>query len=154
MDIQCTDKKTFELIKGSQKLGKLTYESLFSFKAHLQVENNTYKIAPKGLFSTQISVSQNDTEIASMKITFHGGIALTFANGKEFILKAKGVFHANYILEDENQQQLLVLHPDFKWTKLSYNYSVSYDQPQDPLLVLLTTYAANYYIAVMSSSIY
>lgn len=155
MNIQCVNTKTFELVENSQQLGYLTYESLFSFKAQVEVGSDKYHITPKGIFGTEISVKRNnDSEVAHMKMTFHGGIVIAFQNGKEFILKSVGTFNVKYILEDENQQQLIVLHPDFKWTKLSYNYRVSYDQPQEPLLVILATYAANYYIAVMSSSIH
>src|SRR5690554_5943050 len=111
MNIKCTDKKTFELVEGSQQLGHLTYKSLFSFKAQVQVGDDKYDISPKGLFGTEISVTQNNTEVALMKMTFHGGIVIAFQDGKEFILKSVGTFNVKYILEDENQQQILVLHP-------------------------------------------
>ena len=34
MKIHCIDKKTFELTDSSKKLGHITYDSLFSFKAN------------------------------------------------------------------------------------------------------------------------
>jgi hypothetical protein len=46
MKIQCTDKKTFELTDGSEKLGRITYEGLFSYKASAIVGNDNYKIRP------------------------------------------------------------------------------------------------------------
>src|SRR5690606_12857432 len=109
MNIQCTNSKTFELIESSQQLGHLIYKSLFSFKAHVEVGSDKYDIIPKGIFGTEISVTQNDTEVALMKMTFHGGIVIAFQNGKEFILKSVGTFNVKYVLEDENQQQLIIL---------------------------------------------
>jgi hypothetical protein len=151
MEIQCTDKKTFELIDSSTKLGHLTYDGLFSFKADATVANDNYKITPNGIFSTTISVTKNGTEVASLKMNWKGHIIISFQEGQEFILKATGIFGNKYVLEDKDQQKLMLLHPDFNWAKFSYNYSISYDnKPQDVLMVLLAAYAANYYIAAMS----
>ena len=155
MKIQCTDNKTFELTDSSEKLGHLTYDGLFSFKATAIVGNDNYKITPKGIFSTTISVTKNGTEVASMQMNWKGYIIISFQNGQEFILKATGTFLNKYVLEDQDKQKLMLLNPDFNWAKFSYNYSISYDnKPQDILLVLLATYAANYYITAMSSSGY
>ncbi|MGV3586679.1 MAG: hypothetical protein ACO1OF_06740 [Adhaeribacter sp.] len=155
MEIKCTNNKTFELTDNSEKLGHLTYDSLFSFKANAIVGNDNFKITPKGIFSTTISVSNNSTEVASMQMNWKGNIIISFQTGQEFILKATGTFLNKYVLEDKEGQRLMLLNPDFNWAKFSYNYSISYDhKPQDILLVLLATYAANYYIAAMSSSVY
>ena len=155
MKIQCTDKKTFELSDDSQKLGHITYDGLFSFKANAVVGNTHYKIIPKGIFSTIISVTKDDREVASLQMNWKGHIIISFQTGEEFILKATGTFHNKYVLEDRHQQKLILLDPDFNWSKFSYNYTLSYDnKPKDILLVLLTTYAANYYIGVMSAAMY
>jgi len=155
MEIKCTNNKTFELTDNSEKLGSLAYDSLFSFKANAIVGNDNFKITPKGIFSTTISVSNNGTEVASMQMNWKGNIIISFQTGQEFILKATGTFLNKYVLEDKDGQRLMLLNPDFNWAKFSYNYSISYDnKPQDILLVLLATYAANYYIAAMSSSVY
>lgn len=154
MEIKCTDNKTFELTDNSEKLGQLTYESLFSYKANAIVGNDHYEITPKGIFSTSISVTKNGAEIANMQMNWKGNIIISFQNGPEFILKASGFFLNNYILEDQNQQKLMLLNPDFNWSTFNYNYTISYEnKPQDLLLVLLATYSANYYIATMSSAV-
>ena len=151
MKIQCTDKKTFELTDDSQRLGHIAYDGLFSFKANAIVGNDYYRITPIGIFNTTISVMKNETEVANMKMNWKGNIIISLQNGQEFILKATGTFLNKYVLEDKDQQKLMLLNPDFNWAKFSYNYSISYDnKPQDILLVLLATYSANYYIAAMS----
>ena len=156
MKIQCIDRKTFELTDSSKKLGHIIYDSLFSSKANAIVGNDTYKITPIGIFNTTISVTKNDKEVASLKKkNWKGHIIISFQKGQEFILKATGTFLTKYVLEDQDQQKVMLLNPDFNWAKFSFNYSISYaKKPQDILLVLLATYAANYCIAAMSSTVY
>jgi hypothetical protein len=153
MKIQCTDTKTFELIDGSEKLGQINYDSLFSYKAHIIIGNDEYNITPIGFFSTTNSVTKNGNEVANMQMNWKGHIILSFANGQEFILKPTGTFLNKYVIEDKGQQKIMLLDPDFNWSKFSYNYNISYDhKPQDVLLVLLATYSANYYLSMMSGT--
>jgi hypothetical protein len=152
MRIQCTNKKTFELTDGSENLGQITYDGLFSFEADAIVGNDHYRITSKGIFSTTMSVTKNGTEVANMKMNWKGNIIISFQNGQDFILKATGTFLNKYVLEDKDHQKLMLFNPDFNWAKFSYNYSISYDnRPQDILLVLLAAYSANYYIAAMAA---
>lgn len=153
MNIQCTDKKTFELSDGSQKLGQLTYDGIFSLKARATVGEEHYQIIPKGIFNTTISVIQKDMEVARLQMNWKGHITFSFPKGEEFILKTTGTFRNKYVLEDQHQQKLMLLDPDFNWAKFSYNYSITYDhKPQNALLVLLAAYAANYYMAAVSGT--
>ena len=159
MRVQCTDSQTFELSDGPKQLGHLTYEGLFSSKANAivgddaYVGNDDYMITPKGIFNTTIAVTKDKMEVASMQMNWKGNIIISFQDGQEYILKATGTFRNKYVLENKHQENLMLLEPDFNWTKFTYNYTIAYDQkPQDVLLVLLATYAANYYITMMSSS--
>jgi hypothetical protein len=150
MKVKCNNTKTFELTESSERLGILRYDSLFSYKATAIVSNDDYEIIPKGIFSTHMSVEKSGREVASMKMNWKGNITISFQDGHEFILKATGTFLNKYVLEDKDQQKLMLLDPDFNWAKLSYNYSITYDnKPQDILLVLLATYCANYYMSAM-----
>ncbi|HEY0670243.1 MAG TPA: hypothetical protein VGD22_18825 [Sphingobacteriaceae bacterium] len=151
MKVQCTDNKTFELTDNSEKLGSLTYDGLFSFTANAVVGNNNYKITPAGFFNTIISVTRNGIEVANLKMNWKGHIIISFQNGQEYILKATGTFLNKYVLEDKDQQKIMLLDPDFNWAKFSYNYTISYEDKPDLLLVILATYGANYYIAAMSA---
>jgi len=151
MKIECVNNKTFELTDGSEKPGRLTYENLFSYKAKAVVSEDNYEITPKGIFSTKISVTKNGSEVASMQMNWKGNITISLQTGQEFILKATGTFLSKYVLEDKDQQKLMLLDPDFNWSKFRYSYTVSSDnKSQNVLLVLLTVYAANYAMAAMS----
>ena len=112
MKIHCTDKKTFELTDNSEKLGHITYDGLFSFKANATVGNDNYRITSIGIFGTTISVTKNGAEVANMKMNWKGNIIISFQNGQEFILKTTGTFLSKYVLEDKDQQKLMLFDPD------------------------------------------
>lgn len=151
MEIQCTDKKTFELTNGGEKLGHISYESLFTHSGIAVVGNEHFEIETAGIFNSTISVTQEAINVACLQMSWKGDIIIFFQNSGEFILKANGIFRSKYVLEDINKQPLLLLTPDFNWRKFNYNYGITYDRkPENILLVLLAAYAANYYIAAMS----
>jgi hypothetical protein len=154
MEAKSTDKKTLQLTENGQQLGELIYESLFSLKAEIKLANSDlYKVYPVGVFGTSITVTKNGTEIAILKMNWHGQIVFTFQDGQEYILKAKGVFHNKFIIENKDQEKLIQFDPKFNWSKFDYNYDITYDKkPQDVLLVLLGVYASNYFIASMSGA--
>lgn len=148
MRIQCKDRKTFELMDESEKLGQINYDGVFSFKAEAMVGNDHYKITPLGFFSTTISVNHRGKEVATMAMSWKGYIVISYRHGEEYRLKATGPSLNKYVLEDQNRQKLMLLDADFMWAKFSYNFSISYDnKPDDLLLVLLATYAAIFFMA-------
>lgn len=153
MKIQSINQKTFELTDGSEKLGELSYDNLFSFKALITTsKDENYELKPTGVFSSEISVIKNGENVGSLKMNWKGHVIMSFQNDQEFILKSTGIFSNKYIVENKDQQKLMLLDPDFNWAKFNYNYTVSYDiKPQNILLVLLATYAANYFIASMTT---
>ena len=153
MKIQRSDKRCYELTEGSERLGRIIYKGLFSFKASAIVGDASYTITPKGIFNTSISVTRDGMEVAKMKMNWKGHIFISFQNGREFVFKATGSFLTRYVLEDKDQQKIMFLNPDFIWSTFSYNYDISYDNaPPDILLVLLAAYSANYYVAAMSAA--
>lgn len=153
MKIQCTDKKTFELIDGSKKLGQLAYDGLFSFNAEINIGSEKYEVKPAGIFSTVITVFKDQKEVVVMHMTWKGHIVMALKNSEEFILKAKGAFLNKYVVENSEGKELMMLAPDFDWAKFSYNYDLLYEKrPDSVLLVLLAAYSSNYFIAAMSAT--
>ena len=155
MEARSIDKKTFQLTENGQLLGELIYENLFFLKAEMKLrDSDLYGIKPVGILGSSITVTKNGTEIATLQMNWRGQMVLTFHNGQEFILKAKGTFHNKYVIENKNGENLLQLAPKFSWRKFNYNYDITCDrQPYDVLLILLGIYAANYSIASMSGAI-
>ena len=155
MEAKSTDKKTFQLIENGQRLGELIYENLFFLKAEIKLTNSElYKIKPLGIFGTSITITKNGTEVANLKTNWRGQIVLTFQDGQEFVLKAKGIFHNKYIIENKDEEKLIQFDPKFNWSEFLCNYDITYGKKtQDLLLVLLGVYASNYFIASMSGAI-
>ncbi|GAB2554735.1 hypothetical protein [Spirosoma areae] len=154
MKVECTDKKTFQLIDNGGLLGQLTYKSLFSYNAEITLTNSdSYEIKSVGFFGTSIIVTKNEMEIANLQLNWKGQIVVTFQDGQEFIFKAKGVFHNRYVIENKAEEKLIQFDPKFNWGKLHYNYDISYDKKPEVLFVLLGVYASNYYIAAMSGQV-
>ena len=86
-------------------------------------------------------------------MNWRGQIVLSFQDGREYILKAKGVFNNKYIIENPEGEKLLEFDPTFNWNKFNYNYHITCgEKPQDSLLTLLGIYASNYSIASMSGA--
>jgi hypothetical protein len=152
MKIECTDKKTFQLTDDGQKLGQLIYKSLFSYDAEIVMPDlERFKIKPAGFFGTSIEVTKSGMKIANLQMNWKGQIVIDFLRGEEFIFKAKGAFHNNYIIENKEGERLIQFDPKFNWSKFHYSYNISFEKkPQDILFILLGVYASNYYIAVMS----
>ena len=154
MEAKSTDRKTLQLTDNGQQLGELIYENLSFLKAEIKLtDSEQYEIAPVGIFGTSIAVTKSGTETANLKMNWRGQIVITFQDGQEFVLKAKGFFHNKYILENKDEEKLIQFDPKFNWSKFNYNYHITYDKiPQDILFVLLGVYASNYYIASMSGA--
>ena len=76
---------------------------------------------------------------------------LTFQDGQELVLKAKGLFNSQFVVENKDGAPLIQLDPTFNWRKFHYNYDITYaEKPQNMLVVLLGVYASNYFLASMA----
>jgi hypothetical protein len=154
VEAKSTDKKTVQLIEDGKQLGELIYKNWFSLKAEVRLSNgDLYEINPVGFFGTSITVTKGTVEIANLKMNWSGHIVFAFKNGEEFVFKAKGNFYGKYIIENKEGEMIIQFNPKFNWSKLDYNYDITYDKrPQDILFVLLGVYASNYFIAAMSGT--
>jgi hypothetical protein len=155
MRTECSDNKTFRLTDNEHILGELVYKTLFSYNAEIILTNSDhYYLKSVGFFGTSITVTKNDIEIANLKMNWKGQIVMIFQDGQEFVFKAKGVLHNKYVIENKEKEELILFDPKFNWSKLNYNYEISYEKkPQNLLFVLLGIYAANYYMAAVAGSI-
>ena len=155
MKVECTDNKTFRLTDNEQLSGELAYKSLFSYTAEITLDHSDhYQITSVDFFGTSMAVTKNESEIANLKMNWKGQIVMSFQDGQEFLFKAKGVFHNQYVIENKEEEELIRFDPKFSWGKFNYNYEISFDKkPPNLLFVLLGVYAANYYIAAVAGSI-
>ncbi len=57
----CVDKKTFRLTENEALLGTLTYLKWHSYDADIEISGEKFMLRSKGLFSSQISITKNET---------------------------------------------------------------------------------------------
>ena len=156
------DTKHFYLTTSDENpIGILKYDSWFSFKSEIILEDNTvYHVQPKGFWGTTIELKKDDTVLLNFKMNWNGNIVINTKFEeveRDFILKHKGVLKSSYVLQDKDGLELLVIQPDFKWNKFRYDYTLSTTEKLEQfgfknILLLTTIHCANYYMAMMSSS--
>lgn len=158
--VKSEDTKHFSLTINDQEIGRLEYAKWFSFKAEMILEGAMpYQIEPKGFWGTTIELKQNENVLLNFKMNWNGNIIINsrFDNiERDFILKHKGIFKDSYVLLTREEQDLLVVKPDFKWNKIKYDYNIITTDRFDnlsfhPILLLTTIHCVNYYMAMTSS---
>lgn len=154
MEAKSIDNKTYQLTDEGNSLGELVYRDILFLKAEINLsDSHIYQIKPVGIFGTSVTVTKDAKEVANLKMNWRGQIVMSFDDGQEFVLKAKGIFHNKYVVENSDAEKMLEFHPKFNWSKFIYQFEISYDtKPRDHLFVLLGLYAANYLIASMSGA--
>ncbi len=154
MEIQSTDRKTYQLMEDGYQLGELIYENLFFLTADIKLANSElYEVKPAGFFGTSIVVTKDGAEIANLKMNWRGHVEYTFQDGQEFVLKPTSMFSYKFTFGKKDEEKLIQFDSKFKWSNFHYTYDITYDKkPQDILFVLLGIYAANYYLATMSGA--
>jgi hypothetical protein len=145
-----THNRHFELFDANDAaLGKLDYTSWFTIKSTIELNGGkSFEIAPANIWHTSIDITANDVMIGSMKFSWKGQIIVTLENGKTYYFKRIGFFNSHYALLNEQDHELIKLDQQFILSKLTFNYFLetddNYAEANDPLLVLLTIYCANY----------
>ncbi len=140
----------FELLDSTETtLGKLDYTTWFSTKAEVLLPNgDKYEIGNSNMWHTMLHMTKDDAEKCTMKYNWKAQIIITMEGGTTYMLKPKGFFHSSYVLMNEQEQELVTLHPDFQWAKLTFNYAIetndNYTEAQDPVLILLLLYCTNH----------
>lgn len=158
--VKSKDTKHFSLSINDQEIGRVIYEKWFSLKAEITLEGAiTYQIEPKGFWGTTIELKQNEKLILNFKMNWSGNIIINSHFDeieRDFILKHKGIFKDSYILLSKEEEELLIIKPDFKWNKFNYDYNITTTDHFDTLsfntiLLLTTIHCVNYYMTMMSS---
>jgi hypothetical protein len=149
----------FTATEGTRPVGELAYPKWFAFDATLSLPNQAqYQIKPKGFWGTTIELLQDGHALLRFKMDWNGNIIIhTSFHGREqyFVFKQQSLLKHQYVLTDPQEQELLVVLPDFKWKAFNYEYAITSTDAFEALadkdlLVLVAVYCANYYITVMT----
>ena len=159
--IKSNNSTSYTLTENEIELGTLLYEKWFSFKAVITLADyTTYPVEPKGFWGTTIEVKKNELVLLNFKMNWNGSIIFNtkFDNTeRDFVFKQKDFFKSSYVLLSKEEEELLVIQPQFKWNRLNYDYQVnSTDQFETysfKNIVLLTiVHCANYYMSMMTAT--
>ncbi len=148
---------SFEVTGGEQFVGKLSYESWFTFRAVIEIANSQYKVEPKGFWGTTIELKEGEKVLLKFRMNWNGEIIVqTYFDGvkESFVCKHRGVFKDSFVLTDKMGTELLVMKPQFKWNLLNYEYQLNtsdeFEKYSNKDILLLTSlHCANYYMSMM-----
>ena len=159
--VNSKDTKSFYLSQDGLEIGSLIYEKWFSFKAEMILQKkDTFQIEPKGFWGTTIELKQHDKVLLNFKLNWNGNIIISTqfdSNEKGYVFKQKGILKTTFVLLDTNEAELLSIQPDFKWSKLYYDYNISTSAifeslNHNDILLLTAIHCINYYMSMMTTS--
>lgn len=141
-------------------LGSLKFEGWSSSKAEMMTQyGDFYNIASKGFWGTTIGVLKGDVEYAELKMNWKGQIVIDLLeNGKsaDYLLRYNSIWKSQYALEDRNKQEVMIITPDYKWTKWHYDFKIdinpNYTDSIDETLILLAAYSALYMLMMSTGT--
>ncbi len=151
---------TFDVTKGTEMIGKLTYEAWYKFNATMEMaDHSSYQIEAKGFWGTTIELKKDDKVLLNFNMNWKGEIVIqTDLTNTEtgFVFKQKGLLNGSFILIDQDGTELLVMKPHFKWKTMHYEYQITtsddFELLSDNKILLLTAlHCANYYVSMMAS---
>lgn len=155
-----TNSLNFDLFFDDKKIGDLVYEKWYSFKAKIQMSDDTnFQLEPKGFWDAKIELKDNTKTLLEFKMGWNGIVIKTFFNNTEgnYLLKLKGLLSSKFVLIDTEKNELMVADTDFKWRKLNYDYNIETSKEFDKfdnkeLLILTILHCINYYMAIIASA--
>lgn len=151
---------TFDLTRGDQLIGKLSYKSWFKFDARVELgDSSNYKVEPKGFWGTTIELKDSDKVLLQFSMNWNGEIIIqTHFSGieKGYVFKHRGVFKESFLLIDQQGTELLVMKPHLKWNLMNYEYQLttsdSFESFSEKDLLLITAiHCANYYMSMIAN---
>ncbi|RYZ22835.1 MAG: hypothetical protein EOO16_07365 [Chitinophagaceae bacterium] len=150
----------FEVTQGDTLIGSLTYGSWYQMSAGIEMAGGTsYRVEPKGFWGTTLELKAGEAVLLKFRMNWKGEIVIQPGEGPEkgFLLKHRGFFKESFVLLDPDEAELLVLKPEIKWSRFSYEYRLtaadSFEALRDKdLLLLVSVHCANYYIWMMSAA--
>ena len=149
----CTDNRLFKLTKDEQLIGQLNYKSIFSTKALLQTSpTEAYLAKSIGVLQPRVGIFKDKQEIAHIRMQGNGALRIHFLEeNKDYTFTRGGSLKDKYSLENMQKDVILSIEPSFAWKDFRYDYSLTVNQEENNILLLLIgLYGANYFINLMS----
>lgn len=146
--------RNFSLSRNDQSLGELVYTKWYSFDAKIILSNNKkYQLVPDGFWGSVIQLRDGESVLLEFKLGWKG--IIISINNQDYLLKLKGLLSIKFIVADTNDNEIIAVAIDLKWTKIQTDYSIetapAFDTIQHKELFLFATiHAINYYLSFNS----
>lgn len=158
--VTASGNQEFQLLANDNLVGTLRYPQWYSIKAGITLANgSTFQVEPRGFWGTTIELKDEQTVLLTFKMNWKGDIIIKSKldeSAKAFVFKSKSVLKHTYALQDKEERELLVIQPDFQWSKLNYNYTIFTTEhfaevKSQVLLLLMAIHCANYFMTMMAT---
>ncbi|GAB3750517.1 hypothetical protein [Spirosoma pomorum] len=156
--VTASSSKTFLLTRNEQTVGNLTYETWFSSKATIDLEDSLpITIQPKGIWETSLEVKQAETILFDLELKWNGQLVLDRRGAdsvEAFTFKQKSLTDFTFVLLSPDAEELLSIKPSIKWNRVTTDYQLFASDslehlPDKDVLLLLAVHCANYYLTTI-----
>lgn len=158
--VQSTKSYVFTLTQNTEPIGSLIYQSWFSFKAKINLTGkDSFDVKPKGIWGTTIEVKQQESLQLNLKMNWKGEIIVDQKVSdleRHFVFKQRSLLQNTFVLLDRENQELVIVEPNFDWTHWRLEYQLTTSErfeelTQKELLLLTIVHCANYYLTLMTT---
>lgn len=165
MDFQLTSASNsgdFIVVNQQQQtLTEIQYENWFSSTATAIIEGRLITIKARNIWWSNFDFFVDGKDLGDITFNWKGQIIVKImtvdGSSRSYRLNYKGFWNPYFVLEDEQEREIMRLTPTFKWQKMRYSYDVnvtsietaSFDQT---LLLVISGYAANLYMTMLMSA--
>lgn len=149
-----TNARNFVVSQNNLPMGELIYNKWYSFDAEIVLSNNTkYQMVPEGFWGSVIQLKDGNSVLLEFKLGWKG--IIVSINSQDYLLKLKGLLSSKFVLMDTNDNEVIAVAIDMKWTKMQTDYTIetapAFDSIGNKELLLFTTiHAINYYLSFNS----
>ncbi len=136
------------------ELGRLDYTTWMQIKAKIELaDGRILEIQGADFWHTSLQATDAGTMVATMKFNWKGEMIISINDGHTYKLKHRGILNSAYVVLNEHDEELMVLHPNFQFRKMSYSYTIETSgDAMDPQMILLAIYCVNYRIYVTAGA--
>ncbi len=134
-----------------------TYKSWFSSAGSAHTKLGKIEIKAMDGWESSFHVFLDGADIGEIHFNWKGHIIITLENSakekKTFQLRNVSL-KSDWVLEDEEENQILKLHSDTHWTKVDYRYDVEMLRDIDipvPLLLIACGYGTNLNMSMIAA---
>ncbi len=120
------DSRHFEITNEQGEVtGRLEYDAFLPSKAQITIGDKVvYDLVPGNFMNAEIDITMNGMPFAEIKPDFNGGLDLVFNNGRSFYFTRQGLGTGNYVITDEDQQEVASMQSEFSWRTMSFDHTI------------------------------